>query len=498
MNLATARSEKRSKEVGIRKTLGSDKKRLIYQFIIESSLMSVISVAFALCLLEIILPYFNSFIGRDLNIGLLESAFAVPSLLGFALLVGLLAGSYPAFYLSSFAPAQALKPAVSKKGRKSILRSSLVIFQFSVSIILLIGTLVIREQLSFMQTKDLGFKKDNLVMFYNIDLLGDNIKSFKDELLKNPQITDASASFEVFRNGIPGKAYLYDKVSSPDPLTPQYIMADNNFLKTYQIKLAEGRYFSQEFATDTSSIVINETMARMYELTNPIGKSLTRIESDKAISQYKIIGIIKDFNYESLHQQVRPLVIHYRPGFIKEPQSKVVTARIRPENAKETIAYVQSVWKNFVPDENLYYDYVEDNIANLYDNERKIGIAASAFSFLAIFIACLGLFGLAAFVTEQRTKEIGIRKVLGASLMELLLILSKDFAIWTLIANIIAWPAAYYLMQSWLDDFAYRVPVNLWMFLISGTLALFIAMLTLSMHTVKAALANPVKSLRYE
>jgi putative ABC transport system permease protein len=498
MNLSTARSEKRSKEVGIRKTLGSNKKRLIYQFIIESTVITFIGVAFALCLLEFALPVFNNFTGRNLSLNYFGSFYTLPSLIGFALLLGIIAGSYPAFYLSSFAPAQALKPAAAKKGRKSVLRSSLVIFQFSVSITLLIGTLVIKDQIHFMQNKDLGFKKENLITLYNMDLLKGNVQLFKSEILKDPDVIAAAASFETFTGGIPGKAYFFDHHSRSDAMALQYIGADHDFINTYQIKMADGRFFSEDFSTDTSAVVINEAMAKDYGLADPAGKDLTGMDNQRQTTTYKIIGVIKDFNYETLHQKVRPLVIHYDKEFENDHSARILTLRVRPEKIKEIIERANILWKKFVPDENLYYDFVVDKLDRLYENERKIGIVASAFSLLAIFIACLGLFGLAAFVAEQRTKEIGIRKILGANVFEIIAILSKEFVIWTLIANLIAWPAAYYLMQTWLEDFAYRTDINLWLFLFSGITALLIAMLTLSMHTVKAALANPVESLRYE
>lgn len=498
MNLSTARSEKRSKEVGIRKTLGSDKKLLIYQFMIESTLISFLAVACALCLLELVLPIFNNFTGQNLDLDFFGSLYTIPSLLVFSILLGILAGSYPAFYLSSFAPALALKPAAAKKGRKSVLRSALVIFQFAVSITLLIGTLVIKDQLHFMQTKDLGFKKENLLSIYNMDLLKGNVQLFKNELMRNPNISEAAASFETFTGGIPGRGYFFDHKSGSDAMIVQYIMTDDDFHHTYKIEMKGGRYFSEEFATDTSAVVINETMVKEYGLTDPIGKDLVGIDNRRQTTVHKIIGVIKDFNYETLHQKVRPLVIHYDMAFIKDPSASILTLRVRPENTNDIIKYTRSVWKQFVPDETLYYDFVEDKIERLYENERRVGIVASTFSALAIFIACLGLFGLAAFVTEQRTKEIGIRKILGANIFEIIAMLSKEFVIWTLIANLIAWPIAFYLMQSWLEDFAYRTEINLWIFFLSGFMALAIAMFTLSIHTIKAALANPVESLRYE
>jgi len=396
--------------------------------------------------------------------------------------------------MSSFQPVQVLKN-LNKGSRKSYIRSTLVILQFTVSIILLIGTIIIKNQLDYIQNKNLGFNKDHLFSILNANVLGSQIDAFKQELTKNSNILSAAISSQMFRSGVPGSGYLFNKRSGPDPIAFQFVDTDYDFLQTYQIKLKEGRFFSNEFSTDTAAVVVNEAAAKIFGDTNPIGKELFRIGQEGWTKPFKIIGVIKDFNYESLHQQVRPLAIHLGP--VGQP-ARVVTIRVGFSDIKSTMTYIEDTWKKFAGNQGMFSRFVDENIARLYETEEKTSTIAGVFTFLAIFIACLGLFGLAAFVTEQRTKEIGIRKVLGASVAEIVLILSKEFTIWVLIANILAWPIAYFLMQNWLQNFAFRIDINLIVFVISGVLALAIALITVGIHALKAAKANPVNSLKYE
>jgi putative ABC transport system permease protein len=495
MNLATARSDRRSKEVGIRKTLGSNKFRLIWQFIGEAILMSILAVIIALALLKIIMPSFNSLAGKELKLDMFGSLYTIPMLIVFVLLVGFLAGSYPALHLSSFSPIKVLKSNYSIGNRKNIVRSGLVIFQFAVSITLLIGTIVVKSQLDYIQKKNLGFNKEHLYCILNGNALRNRIEPFKEELLKNSNITGVTNTSQMFRAGIPGSGYLFNKKVGTDPIACQFIQVDYDFLKTYQIKLNEGRYFSKEFSSDTLSVLINETAARIFGDNEPVGRELTRIGRTEWYKTFKIIGVIKDFNYESLHYQVRPLILHLSPH---SQAANVLTIRISSDNLKEAIGYINETWKTFTGGEGMYSRFVDENIARLYESEEKTGIIATVFSILAIFIASLGVFGLAALVTEQRTKEIGIRKVLGASVTEITLLLSREFAGWVLIASIIACPVAYFFMNKWLQDFAFRISIDWWIFVLAGSFALLIAIATVSSHAIKAATSNPVESLRYE
>ena len=495
MNLVTARSEKRSKEVGIRKTLGSNKIRLMWQFIGEAVVMSFISVLAALMLIEIILPPFNSLIGKDLRLSFFNNFYTIPLIIAFILFVGILAGSYPAFYLSSFRPVQVLKSGSVKGNRKSSIRSVLVIMQFAISITLLVGTIIIKNQLDYIQNKNLGFNKEYLFSIMNAGALGKKINPFKEELLKNSNILSASNSSQMFRAGIPGNGYLFNKKYGTDPTGCQFVNVDYDFLKTYQIKLKEGRFFSKEFSTDTSAVLINEAAEKVFGGKDPVGKEVTRIGRSDWSKTFKIIGVVKNFNYESLHYTIRPLVLHLQTP---TEADNYLTVRIAPGNPKKTIEYIKDTWRKFADGNDIYSRFVDENLARLYESEQKTSIITTIFSLLAIFIASLGVFGLSAYVAEQRTKEIGIRKVLGASISEIILLLSKEFAVWVLISNIIAWPAAYFVMNNWLKNFAFRISLSWYVFVLAGSLALAVAIATISFQTIKAARANPVNSLKYE
>jgi len=499
INLTTARSETRSKEVGIKKSLGSNKTKLIGQFLTESIMVALLSVLISIVLIEIILPFFNQLAGKNLKLELFSSVYTIPGLILFAVVIGILSGSYPAFYLSSFKPVHLFKSGFEKRITKSTLRSGLVVVQFTVSIALIIGTIIIRDQTNYMQNENLGFDKEYLYTVTNFGVPENILHVIEQELLKNPDIISLTNSSIMFFPGIPGDGYSYNERQVSSAISSQYLDVDYNFLKTFKIPLVRGRFFSEEFPSDTSSVVINEAMnkeclpaGQAGGNEDPVGKELIQIGQSKT---YKIIGVIKNFNYQSLHEQIKPLVLFLSPV---NQAASILTIRISSENIKNTIEFINSTWKNFTGGEDIYSSFIDQDLARLYRSEERAGTVAAVFSALAIFIACLGLFGLASFITEQRKKEIGIRKVLGASVFELITMLSREFTKWVLIANIIAWPLAYYFMNKWLQNFAYRINVNWWLFLIAGCIALIIALLTISFQAIKAATANPVESLRYE
>jgi len=496
MNLATAKSEKRALEVGIRKTLGSDKKRLILQFITESTITCFLSVILSIILTQLILPSFNQFTGRELKLELFNNFYTIPILLIFTILVGFLAGSYPAFYLSSFPPSHILKRNSQHSGKKNRIRSTLVILQFAISIALVISTIIIKNQLDYIKNKDLGFKKENIIAINNGSSLGKYIKAFQSEISRNPNVISSTASSLMFASGIPGSGYLYNKKTGADVVPCQFLDVDYDFSKTYQLKLKSGRFFSEEFSFDSSAVVINETAVKVFNAKDPVGKDLMEMNnSDKMLNTFRIIGVVKDFNFESLHQTVRPLVLHLSP--IRQA-STILAVRIKTSDITNTLRSLENTWKTFVTKEKINYSFVEENLANMYVTEEKIGTLTTVFSFLAIFIACLGLFGLVSFVTQQRFKEIGIRKVLGASVFEIVVLLSKEFTKWVIYANIVAWPIAYYVMNNWLQNFAYRTTIGWSVFVLSGVIALIIALATVSVQAVKAAIANPVEALHYD
>lgn len=493
MNLSTARSEKRGKEVGVRKTLGSGRSKLVTQFLFESTLTVLVAVVIALVLVELLLPAFNEITGKKLVTDYTGNLYTIPALVAFTLLVGIFAGSYPAFFLSSYQAVDILKTGVKK--RKATLRSFLVVTQFSISIALIVSMVVIRSQLYYLQKKNLGFNKEYLVAIFNGSALGNDIKTFKEELLKNSQVVSATNHSLMFAAGVPGNGYLFNRTTGTDPMSFQYLNVDCDFVKTFGAALVKGRFFSKDFITDSSAVVINEAAMKECGSDNPVGQTLSAINASGVSNQYKIIGVVKNFNFESLHQQIRPLVFHLGP--VQQPAS-IITIRIKPGNIKTAIDFIETTWKQFSKNEKCGYNFVDQSLNNLYDREKRTGTIVTLFSCLAIFIACLGLFGLAAFITEQRTKEIGIRKVVGASETEIIFTIAKPFLLWVLLANLIAWPAAYFFMFKWLQNFAYRTSIHLWIFFVAGTAALVIALLTVGLQAYAAARSNPVQSLRTE
>lgn len=496
MNLTTAKSESRAKEVGIKKTFGSGRFHLIAQFIGEAVILSVSALILSLGLLAVILPLFNNLVERDLKFVIINEFYTVPLLIVFILVVGILAGSYPAFYLSAFPPSKIFRSNQSSEGRKSMLRSILVVVQFAISISLLIGTIIINDQLAYMRDKNLGFRKDLLFSVNNASLLRDHMEAFKQELLKNPEIKSLTSASLMFGPGVPGSGYLYNKKTGTDPILCQFLDVDYDFIETFRIPLQSGRFFSREFPADKDAVVINEAAVQAFQTDEPLNNTLTSINVQDKGHTYEIIGVVKDFNYESLHTKVRPLVLHL--GAPRQPAT-ILTARLSGSNMTKTIDYIEKTWKKFTAENEIMYSrFVDETLARLYRTEEKTSTVSAIFSTVAIFIACLGLFGLAAFVTEQRTKEIGIRKVLGASIPEIVTILSKEFAIWVLLANFLAWPVTYFIMKNWLQNFAFRINMNWYVFVLSGLAALLIALFTVGLHVIKAARANPVESLKYE
>lgn len=497
INLATARSEKRAKEVGIRKTLGSARSHLVWQFIAESVLMSGMAVILALGILEVFLPLFNETAGKKLSLDLLDSPLTIPFLVGLAVVVGLIAGSYPALYLSSFHPVDVLKSEARRGGRKSFLRNGLVVFQFAISIALFIGTLVIYSQLKYVQSKDLGFDKEQTVVIYRADDLGGRLQSFEHDLMLKKDIVSITNSSGVPGNQYSDSGFWLEGTGAEKLVDLRTMRCDYDFAKTYKLQMVEGRFFSRAHPSDSSAVIVNQEVERAFGVKNIVGKYLIlpgNTRSDQR--RLEVVGVMKDFNYHSLHEPILPLVM----GLLTERSyaAPYVTVRLAPGNHVSTVAYIENAWKKYAGDEEFNYNFLDDNLQRLYSADQRTNRIAGAFSILAIFIACLGLLGLAAYTTEQRTKEIGIRKVLGASVPEVIALLSGQFVRWVLVANIIAWPLAYFIMNNWLRNFAYRTDISPWIFVVSGSLALLVALGTVSSYAIRAATANPVEALRYE
>ncbi|MEJ2636777.1 MAG: ABC transporter permease [Calditrichia bacterium] len=371
-----------------------------------------------------------------------------------------------------------------------------MIFQFTISVILIIGTFIVYNQMQYIQNKNLGFNKDQVVVIEKTDDIGAQIEPFKHELMQNPNVIGVSNSQTLPGKNFGSNVHKVAGTSGEETHLLWTLFSDYNFAQTYQIKMAEGRFFSPERKTDSMAVVLNQTAVKVLGLDNPVGKELVQIgaTADRSIT-YKIIGVTRDFNFESLHQKIRPLVIKMfgRNGF-----GRYTSVRIAPGDIKQTLAFLEKTWHKFAGAQAFEYVFFDQDFAKIYESEQRTSRILSIFAVLAIFIACLGLFGLASFVTEQRTKEIGIRKTLGASVSNVVLLLSKEFTRWVVLANIIAWPVAYLIMKDWLDNFAYRINISFLTFFFAAMLALLIALFTVSYQTIKASLTNPVEALRYE
>jgi putative ABC transport system permease protein len=494
VNLATARSVNRAREVAIRKTVGSRRPQLIRQFLAETTLLSFIAVILALIAVQFVLPTFNTITGKDLAIPFMQNAFTIPALFGVVLLIGVLAGIYPAFFLASFDPAIVLKSETMGRTRKSKLRNILVVFQFTVSIFLIIGTFIVNRQLRYIQNKNLGFNKDQIVVVKKTDDIGNQIQAFRQELVKNANVIDATNTARLIGETFGNSAYKLAGASGEETHLLWTYFTDPHFADTYQIEMAAGRYFEEGRQADQQAVVLNETAVKELGLTDPVGKQIEALRPTRSLT-FTIIGVMKDFHFESLHFQIRPLIITLWPP---NNRGRYVSVRVSSEGIRNTLVFLENTWRKFAGNQAFEYEFLDDHFAKIYQSEERTGQIFFSFSLLAIIIASLGLLGLAAFIGEQRTKEIGIRKVLGATDSKIMLLLSRQFTKWVIMSNLFAWPIAYYFMHKWLQRFAFQPGLSVWSFLLASLVVFFVALLTVSYQTVKAARANPVDLLRYE
>ncbi len=497
MNLSTARSAGRAKEVGIRKTLGTRKKTLISQFLIESILMAFIALLLALVICGISLSWFNGISGKEMELAqLLKPAYLIP-LLVLPILVGALAGTYPAFYLSSFKPIAVLQGKLGGGARKEQhMRSVLVVFQFTISIILIIGTIVIYDQLDYIRNSDVGFDKEQVLTISTAGLSDEARRTFKNEVagLSTVEAAAFGGYLPVSNSSRSDTSFSTDAVMTEDNgFNMQIWRVDYEYIPFMGIEVLDGRNFSLSRGTDSTALVINEKAVELMGVEDPVGKQLFfRGGPDADPEGYTVIGVVKNFNFASLRQNVGALA--FRLG----TNSWVTAFRIATNDVAGTIGLIEAKFNELAPGMPFNYEFLDEAFDNMYRQEQRVGQVALTFAILAILIACLGLFGLATYIAEQRTKEIGIRKVLGASVANIVRLLSKDFLKLVLIAFVIGSPVAWWAMHSWLEDFAYRVPIGAWIFLATGGAALGIALLTVAFKAVRAALANPVNSLRTE
>lgn len=504
VNLATARSFRRAREVGVRKVIGADRRQLILQFTGETILFSVLAVAVAAAATFLLLPALNRFTGKSIGFNPFTDPALALILAGGAVVIGILAGAYPALFMSGFKPIRVLKglkPVGETSRSAGSLRQGLVVIQFAISGLLIICTVIVYQQMNYLQKKDLGFSKDQILYF---DLQGDvaaNPEALKSELLRSPGVTGATAGY-----GLPGDQLAGDQVivASPEGERAQGVnlfIVDHDYIRTMGLTVLAGRDFSRNFPSDTSSaFIINETAVRELGFGTPEKALGQRISWPKwvpdavnPVKKGEIIGVVKDFHFKSLHEKVNAAVLQIYPQVAVK-----MALKVRETDLPRTLDFIKAAYGKFSPDYPLDYKFLDENFGAMYRNEEKLSTLLWIFTVMAIFVGSLGLFGLAAFNAEQRTKEIGIRKVLGASAADIVVMLSGSFLRPVLIAALIAFPAAWWLMNNWLDDFPYRVDISWWVFLMTAGISLLVALLTVSFHAVKAAVSNPVTSLRTE
>lgn len=496
MNLSTAHSSNRAKEVGVRKVFGSRRNSLVMQFLTESLCVSFLSFLLAVGMVLLALPFFNQLADKQISPSALLQPPVAAGILLLMLVVGLLAGSYPAFFLSSFRLIEVFRGKLSAGFKGSSVRNALVVFQFSISVILIAGTVIIFRQLTYIRNKSLGFNKERVLILQHAYALNGHVTAFRDELLQMPGVKNATITGFLPVSGARGERGFS---TSPQFDNRNFILmqrwsVDENYIPTLQVNIKSGRNFSAGFRTDSSAVVINEAAAKLLGSGDPVGKMLYQVANLKtgALIGYTVIGIMDNFHFNSLHEQIAPLVLKL------EPDNGSIAVRMNTGDMPGLLAQVKDRWRTMAPSQPFSYSFLDQEFGKQYDAEQRTGTIALVFSALAILIACLGLFGLVTYAAEKRGKEIGIRKVLGAAVPDIIGLLSKDFIKLIAVSVCIASPVAWWVMDQWLQDFAYRIAVSWWVFAATGLAVLLIAFLVSVFQTIKAAIANPVKSLRTE
>ncbi len=495
MNLATARSTRRAREVGLRKVMGSSRGLLIFQFLTESIILTIISVILSLLLVKLLMPEFNLLSGKLLDFSSLFQMNMVLSLIGIIVLLGVVGGSYPAFYLSRFNPEKVLKGEITSGYKKFSFRKVLVVIQFSISLVMIVSTWVVYSQIGFLKNKDVGFDKTNVI---RLDLsTRDMVRQsdvFKEALVANPEIINVGTTNTRVGGGSSKSIFMVETSEGMDERGVNFGVCDDAFIETLGITILEGRDFSLEQMADTATgVLINETMAKRMNWDNPIGKKVQiGSDGDNENPVARVVGLMKDFNQTGLYNEVESYMLMFRLD------NRVIYVKFKDNDVTSTIDYIEEKWKEVFPGIPFEYHYLEEDFNNQFEEDQKRGIILAVFSILIIIIASLGLYGLSSYTVEQRTKEIGIRKVLGANVGNITAMISKEFFILILISMIIAFPVAYYLMKDWLQNYTYRTSLSIWIFILSGLAIMIIAFLTISYHTLRAGNANPVDSLRQD
>jgi len=491
INLTTARSSNRAKEVGIRKTVGACRAHLVRQFYGESLIMTLLASGLAIGLVLLFLPMFNNLTGKTFTWNLLVQQMIILGILGIIVLTMIMAGSYPSLHLSRFQPVKVLKGQQMTNIKGALFRKVLVVLQFSLSVLLILGTLMIFRQVHYLRAHDVGYDRNNIVYFDIGKRFRQNIETIKSEWLSHSNIQGVTltdiAPYRWMSNAGFGDVDWEGKTNQQVKMV--MVSVDYDYLDTIGLKMAQGRFFSREYSTDASdAYVVNQAAVRAMEMDDPIGKKLKVWDLSK-----RIIGVVEDYHFESLHNEIIPMAMRIDPDWHIQ-----ACVRISPHRIPDTLAFLENKWKEIYPEYPFEYRFLDETIQSQYRSEQAVGKIVTVFTFLALFISCLGIFGLSSFTAEQHTKEIGIRKILGATVSSIIKHISKEFVMLVVIANIIIWPFAYFIMNRWLQTFAYRIEIGWWTFIMTGITVLLVSLLTVSWQIIRAATANPVDSLRYE
>ncbi len=494
MNLSTAQASKRAKEIGIKKVAGSSKGMLILQFLTDSTIISLIALVLAVVTVLLVLPLFNNLLQARVSFNPFSSIYYIPLLIGFAIFVGILAGAYPAFYLSSFNPNTVLKGKIRDGAKNSSLRSILVSIQFLISIVLIIGTMIMYRQLNYMVNKDLGFDKEKLLVIDQAGSIGDQVNTFKNELLRLPGIDKVSVSTAVPGHNNNNNGYMMEGRDG-ETFLMQTNYVDYDFFDTYDIKLADGRFFERSFGTDSQACVVNHKTLEEFGITDFAHTRFINSFNGDEIQYIPIIGACNDFHFKSLHSRIDPYILRFKP---KGYNFGYVSVKFGAGATKQTVKQIEEVWKQFASNNPLQYFFMNEDYSRMYNTEKQNAELSVLFAILGIFIAALGLFGLTSFTIEQRTKEVGVRKALGASGASIFYLISKEIVILVCIATAVAWPIIFYFARNWLHNYYYRIHLQAYEFILGFVIALFIALITISYKTLKSVKINPANTLRYE
>jgi len=494
MNLSTAQASRRAREVGIKMVSGSTKGNLISQFLIETIILSIIALLLAILATELFLPYFNDLLGSELKIGYFNNWYAIPSLLLFSILIGIFAGSYPSFYLSSFNPISVLKGSKGGSRSNTRLRSVLVVLQFSISIVLIIGTMIMFRQISFMVNKELGFNKEHVFVISRGATVSDQINSFKTELQQLPEVLGVTTATAIPGHNNNNNGYIM-KGREEQSFLLMTSWVDQDFMDVFGLEIADGRFFDKSYGTEENSVIVNETAVKAYNMTDPFSERfIERDDETEETILMPIVGVVKDFHHESLQKEIAPFMFRYREDF----SWGYICLKLAPGASAETIEDIESVWGSFTGGQPMQYFFLDKDFERLYKEEKQNARLSILFTILGILIASLGLYGLSSFTVQQRTKEIGVRKVFGASIPKIWYLISREIMILIGISTLIAWPLVYWIADTWLQNYHYRISLDAFDFILGFLVAIVIALLTTTYRTIRTARLNPVDSLRYE